>query len=53
MKDLTWGDALSVQIEEIDEDHKKLVELFNILPSCRHFCCRSAALSINAWWLTR
>jgi len=31
MKDLTWGDALSVQIEEIDEDHKKLVELFNIL----------------------
>lgn len=33
MKELTWDKSLSVQIEEIDEDHRRLVELFNIL--CR------------------
>ena len=31
MKDLIWDDALSVQVQEIDEDHRKLVDLFNIL----------------------
>lgn len=31
MKELIWDDTLSVQIQEIDEDHRRLVELFNIL----------------------
>ena len=31
MKDLMWDIALSVQIEEVDDDHRKLVELFNML----------------------
>lgn len=31
MKDLIWDNALSVDVEEIDEDHKRLVELFNML----------------------
>ncbi len=31
MKDLIWDKALSVQIEEIDDDHRKLVDLYNIL----------------------
>ncbi|MBA1446543.1 MAG: bacteriohemerythrin [Chromatiales bacterium] len=31
MKDIIWDKALSVDVEEIDEDHRKLVELFNIL----------------------
>ena len=31
MKDLIWNKALSVQIDEIDEDHRKLVDLYNIL----------------------
>ena len=31
MKDLIWDDSLSVQIQEIDEDHRKLVDLFNML----------------------
>ena len=31
MKELIWDDSLSVQIQEIDEDHRKLVDLFNIL----------------------
>ena len=31
MNDLIWGDTLSVQVQEIDEDHRKLVELYNIL----------------------
>ena len=31
MKDLIWDKSLSVQIEEIDGDHQKLVDLFNIL----------------------
>lgn len=31
VKDLIWDDTLSVQIQEIDEDHRRLVELFNIL----------------------
>lgn len=31
MKDMVWGDVLSVAIDEIDEDHRKLVSIFNIL----------------------
>ena len=31
MKVLNWDDSLGVQVEEIDEDHRRLVELFNIL----------------------
>jgi hemerythrin-like metal-binding protein len=31
MKDLKWGKILSVGVEEIDEDHRKLVEIFNVL----------------------
>ncbi len=31
MKDLIWDNSLSVQIQEIDEDHRRLVDLFNIL----------------------
>lgn len=31
MKELTWGETLSVEIDEIDDDHRRLVELFNIL----------------------
>ena len=31
VKDLIWDKTLSVEVEEIDEDHRRLVELFNIL----------------------
>ncbi|MGB5834479.1 MAG: bacteriohemerythrin [Thiohalocapsa sp.] len=31
MKDLTWDSVLSVQVDEIDEDHRRLVGLFNTL----------------------
>jgi hemerythrin-like metal-binding protein len=31
VKDIVWGDVLSVGIDEIDEDHRKLVDTFNIL----------------------
>ena len=31
MKDIVWGDILSVGVDEIDEDHRKLVSIFNIL----------------------
>ena len=31
MKDLVWGSILSVGVDEIDEDHRKLVNIFNIL----------------------
>ncbi len=31
MRDLVWDKVLSVDVEEIDEDHRRLVELFNIL----------------------
>ena len=31
MKDIVWGDILSVGVDEIDEDHRKLVYIFNIL----------------------
>ena len=31
MKDIVWGDILSVEVDEIDEDHRKLLNIFNIL----------------------
>ena len=31
MKDIVWGQILSVEVDEIDEDHRKLVNIFNIL----------------------
>ena len=31
MQNLIWDDSLSVEVEEIDEDHRKLVDLFNLL----------------------
>ncbi len=31
MKDIVWGVVLSVAVEEIDEDHRKLLDIFNIL----------------------
>jgi hemerythrin-like metal-binding protein len=31
VKDLVWGKILSVGIDEIDEDHRKLIQIFNIL----------------------
>lgn len=31
MKDLQWGETLSIQVDEIDDDHRRLVDLFNIL----------------------
>ncbi len=31
MKDIVWSKILSVGIDEIDEDHRKLVSLFNML----------------------
>ena len=31
MKDLLWDKTLSVQVGEIDDDHRRLVDLFNLL----------------------
>ncbi len=31
MKDMLWDEVLVVGIDEIDEDHRRLVELFNLL----------------------
>ena len=31
MKNLEWSELLSVDIDEIDEDHRKLLEIFNLL----------------------
>ncbi len=31
MKDIVWGDVLDVAVDEINEDHRKLVNIFNIL----------------------
>ena len=31
MKELIWDDILSVGVDEIDDDHRKLVNLFNML----------------------
>ena len=31
VKDIVWGHVLSVGVDEIDEDHRKLVNIFNTL----------------------
>jgi hemerythrin-like metal-binding protein len=31
MKDIVWGQVLSIEVDEIDEDHRKLIEIFNML----------------------
>lgn len=31
MQDLKWDQSLSVDVDEIDDDHRKLVDLFNML----------------------
>lgn len=31
MKDIVWDEVLVVGIDEIDEDHRRLVDLFNLL----------------------
>ena len=31
MKDIVWSHTLSVEVDEIDEDHRKLINIFNIL----------------------
>lgn len=31
MKELVWDNTLSVQVNEIDDDHRKLLDLFNML----------------------
>jgi len=31
MKGIVWSHILSVEVDEIDEDHRKLVNIFNIL----------------------
>jgi hemerythrin len=31
MNDLVWDRSLSVDVDEVDEDHRRLVELFNVL----------------------
>jgi len=31
VKDLTWDESLSIDVDEIDDDHRRLVSLFNIL----------------------
>ena len=31
MKDIIWSPILSVEVDEIDDDHRKLVNIFNIL----------------------
>ena len=31
MQNIVWDNTLSVEVDEIDEDHKRLVELYNLL----------------------
>ncbi len=31
MQDIKWDESLSVEVDEIDDDHRKLVDLFNML----------------------
>jgi hemerythrin-like metal-binding protein len=31
MKDILWSEILSVGVKEIDEDHRKMIDLFNVL----------------------
>jgi hemerythrin-like metal-binding protein len=31
VKDIVWGDILSIGVDEIDDDHRKLISTFNLL----------------------
>ncbi len=31
MKDIAWSKILSIGVDEVDEDHRKLISIFNIL----------------------
>lgn len=31
MRDIEWGDVLSIGVDEVDDDHRKLINLFNLL----------------------
>lgn len=31
MKNIVWDEKLSVEVDEIDEDHRRLIDLFNLL----------------------
>ena len=31
MKDIVWDKSLSIEVDEIDEDHRRLVDLYNLL----------------------
>lgn len=31
MNDIVWGKVLSIEVDEIDDDHRKLIDIFNIL----------------------
>jgi hemerythrin-like metal-binding protein len=31
VKNIIWDETLSVEVDEIDEDHRRLIDLFNIL----------------------
>ena len=31
MKDIVWDKSLSIEIDEVDEDHRRLVDLYNLL----------------------
>ena len=31
MREFTWDKVLSIEVDEIDEDHRKLIDIFNIL----------------------
>jgi len=31
VRDISWDKVLSVEVDEIDEDHRKLIDIFNIL----------------------
>ena len=31
MKDIVWGQVFSIEVDEIDDDHRKLMDLFNML----------------------
>jgi len=30
MKNITWSDTLSIGVEEVDDDHRRLADLFNL-----------------------
>jgi len=31
MKDIIWDKSLSIDVDEVDDDHRRLVDLFNVL----------------------